>query len=83
MNDKTVTFGYGALCDSLETQANKQGYTLGKNAEKLEKLREARLHLMFGNILTDSQLEQTAKKLQAQVVKSLKPINEKGEPCIQ
>jgi hypothetical protein len=78
MSEKSVTFGYGALCEPLETQANQQGYTLGAKAERLEKLREARLQLMFGEMLTDSQLEQTAKKLQRQVIKALKLIKENG-----
>lgn len=76
--NQSVIFGYGALSQTLEEQANNQGYTLGKKADKLEKLRQARLHLMFGGILTDSQLEQTAQKLQSQVVKALKP-NKKSE----
>ena len=75
---KSVTFGYGALCEPLEVQANSQGYTLGKEAEKLEKLREARLQLVFGDILTESQMEQTAKKLHKQVIKALKPLKENG-----
>lgn len=76
--ENSVTFGYGAPCEPLEVQANSQGYTLGKEAEKLEKLREARLQLVFGDILTESQMEQTAKKLHKQVIKALKPLKENG-----
>ena len=36
-----IEFRYGALCDALEKQANDQGFTLDKDAEKLEKQREA------------------------------------------
>jgi hypothetical protein len=78
MAEKSVTFGYGALCEPLEVQANKQGYTLGENAEKFEELREARLNLVFGDLLTDSQIQQTAQKLQKQVVKALQPLKENG-----
>ena len=71
-----VGFGYGALCDGLEKQANEQGYTLGEEAEKFEKRREAILTLTFGKILTDSQIDKAYQKLQKQVVKSLKPLEE-------
>lgn len=68
-----VGFGYGPLCASLEAQANVQGYTLGDDAEKLEKIKEAINMVMF-YVATDSQVHAMTKKLQAQVVSALKPI---------
>lgn len=68
-----VGFSYGPLCASLEAQANAQGYTLGDDAEKLEKIKEAINMVMF-YVATDSQVHAMTKKLQAQVVSALKPI---------
>ena len=72
-----IGFGYGALCDPLEKQANEQGYTLGTNAEHFEKIKEALIRVMFANVLTDSQLDMAFKKLNKQVIKNLKPMEDK------
>ena len=76
---KQVGFGYGALCDELEVQANQQGYTLGDDAKKFEKKKKAITTLLFGEILTDSQSDKAYQKLNKQVIKSLKPIKEEEE----
>lgn len=68
---KQVGFSYGPLCDDLEVQANRQGYTLGENAEKFEKIRDAINMVMF-HVATKSQVDYMTKKLQAQIVKVLK-----------
>lgn len=73
---KSISFGYGASCDTLEKQANDQGYTLGEDAEKLEKLRLARLALIFGNVLTEAEMEKTAKRINAKAIKALHPQTE-------
>lgn len=77
--NETIGFSYGALSDTLEEQANKQGYTLGEDAEILEKIKNARMLLIFKDILTDSQAEQTAKKIQSKVIKALKPLEESND----
>jgi len=74
-----IGFGYGALCDSLEKQANEQGYTLGAKAEHFEKIKEAILKLTFAKVLTDSQIDMAYQKLHKQVVKALKPMEDKHE----
>lgn len=71
MNDNKVGFSYGVLFDTLEEQANDQGYTLGDNAETFEKIREAINMCMF-HVATDSQVSAMTKKLHNKVVKSLK-----------
>ena len=76
---ETVQFSYGALSDTLEEQANKQGFTLGDDSEMLEKIKNARMLLIFKDILTGSQAEQTAKKIQSKVVKALRPLEESNE----
>ena len=69
-----VGFGYGALCDDLETQANKQGYTLGDKVEMLEKLRFSVNMVRIHALVTDSQADSIYKKLNRKVLKSLKPL---------
>jgi len=78
MAEKTVGFSYGVLMPTLEEQANEQGFTLGDKAETFEKLRESISWLTFHNILTDSQINMAYKKLQKQVVKSLKLLPKEG-----
>lgn len=74
---KEVMFQYGALSDSLEQQANLQGYTLGKESELLQKLNNSMVMCWIHGLCTDSQQEAMMKKLQKKVIKALKPL-EKG-----
>ena len=70
-----VGFHHGCLSDSYEKQANEQGFTLGDNAEMLEKLRFSYNMLRLHDCITDSQASKIVQKLQKKVVKSLKPLN--------
>jgi len=70
-----VKFSFGAMSPTLEEQANKQGYTLGDEANKLEKMKEARTMLFLHGIINDSLAEQTAKKINTKVVNALLPLN--------
>lgn len=81
MMNKEVTFHYGALCDSLEDQANAQGFTLGKDAERLENIKHAMLMCWIHGLVTDSQKDSMMKKMQSKVVKSLKPMDEEVQEC--
>ncbi len=74
-----VGFHYGALSNELEKQANEQGYTLGKEAERLEHYKDAIIALMFGEILTDSQRDKAFQKLNKRVSKALKPLKSEVE----
>ena len=71
---KEVSFVYGALCDDLETQANKQGYTLGDKAEVMEKLKNSANIVSIHGLATPSQADSIYKKLNNKVVKALKPL---------
>ena len=73
-----VTFNYGALSDTLEEQANKQGYTLGKKAKVLQDLNHSMLMCWIHGLCTDSQEESMNKKLHKQVIAALMPL-EMGE----
>jgi hypothetical protein len=67
-----VGFSYGALSDSLETQANNQGFTLGKQKEVLEQCMDAIMRLRFGIDVPDSIHNKLIERLNKKVVKSLK-----------
>jgi len=65
-----IQFRYGVLCEPLENQANKQGYTLGKKVETLEKIRVA-INMCGFHVATNSQVDMMFKKLNKQVIESL------------
>lgn len=76
---KEVIFHYGALSDSLEQQANSQGYTLGKESELLQKLNNSMIMCWVHGLCTDSQQDAMMKKLQKKVIKALKPLEKEVE----
>ena len=71
---KTIEFFHGALSDPYEEQANRQGYTLGDKRYMLEQLGESLTYCWIQDVLTDSQYDAALKKLQRQLTKALKPI---------
>ncbi len=73
--DNQVSFGYGILTDTLEEQANKQGYTLGDKSEILEKIKLS-INICRFHVATDSQVSAMTKKLHNKVIKALKPLND-------
>lgn len=70
-----VGFHHGALCDSYEKQANEQGFTLGDEAELMDKLGYAVNMAWIHDLLTDSQYDAALKKLQRQIMKALRRID--------
>lgn len=72
-----VGFRHGALCDSYEKQANEQGFTLGDKAELFDKVAYSYNFLMIHGYLTDSQADMVCKKIQKQLVKNLKTLEDK------
>lgn len=71
-----VNFNYGALGDSLEKQANKQGYTLGKEVGKFDKIKNARSMLSVHGLLTDSESRRVVNRIHKLVIKNLKQLDE-------
>lgn len=71
---KTIEFHHGALSDPYEEQANRQGYTLGDDRERLEELGESLTYCWIQDVLTDSQYDAALKKLQKQLMKAVKRI---------
>ena len=72
-----VGFRHGALCDSYEKQANEQGFTLGGQAELFYKVAFSYNLLRIHGYLTDSQADMVCKKIQKQLMKNLKPLENK------
>ena len=73
---KMIEFNHGALSDSYEKQANEQGFTLGEDKERLEKLGYSVVYCWIHGVLTDSQYDMALKKLQKQLVKAIEPLPE-------
>lgn len=69
-----VGFRHGALCDSYERQANEQGFTLGDKAELFDEIAFSYNLLRIHGYLTDSQADMACNKIQKQLVKNLKPL---------
>lgn len=73
---KTVNMsGFDPLFDNLEEFVNKQGCTLGKDAERLQKLLESIQYCYFHGVVTDSQVGQMNKKFEKQFAKALGELN--------
>lgn len=72
---KMIGFHHGALCDKYEKQANEQGYTLGDNAELFDKIGYAYNLLCIHGYLTDSQADMVCKRIQKNLVKTVKKLN--------
>lgn len=73
MEKNSVSFSYGCLSETLEEQANKQGYTLGLAADSLEKLKKAAL-LCSVHLLPCSQSDKMFNKLHKKVMLQLSPL---------
>lgn len=70
-----IGFSHGTLCDSYEKQANKQGFTLGDRSELFDKIGFSYNLLRVRGYLTDNQADMVLKKIQNDLVKSLKRIS--------
>ena len=62
---------YDCLFDDIEEYVNKQGCTLGKDAEKLQKLIYSIQYCYIHGVVTDSQCKQMNDKFVKQFQKSL------------
>ena len=69
-----IEFAHGALCDSYEEQANRQGYTLGQKAAFFVKVAFAYNLLRIHGFLTDTQTDSVCQKIQKKLVSDIRPI---------
>lgn len=76
---KEVEFRFGALSHPLEYQANEHGFTLGKDAEYLERLNISVLDCYINGLCTEYQRNAMTKKLINKAMKALKPIKTEEE----
>lgn len=76
---KVIGFRHGFLSPSYEEQANEQGYTLGDQAEKYQKLGKYVLELSIFGIITDGETDKALQRLQKKFVKELKPLEVGGD----
>lgn len=79
MMTKVIEFRHGFLSPSYEEQANEQGYTLGDQAEKYQKLGKYVLELRIFGIITDGETDKALQRLQKKFVKELKPLEVGGD----
>lgn len=77
--DKEEAFRFDALSNSLEYQANEHGFTLGKDAEYLERLNISVLDCYINGLCTEYQRNAMTKKLINKAMKALKPIKTEEE----
>lgn len=63
-----IEFHYGGLCDSLEKQAKKQGYTFGKDAKWVEKVSFGLTCAYIHGCITDSERDRILRKFQTKVL---------------
>ena len=74
MSKTMIGFYHGALADPYEVQARKQGYTLGSDADLMQKLGDGLVINFFHGILTDAMYNKACWNLQNKIVKHLKKI---------
>lgn len=68
--------GFDELTGNLEEFINKQGFTLGKDAERLQKLFFCIEYCYIHGVVTDSQARQMNEKFMKQFKNSLKEMEE-------
>lgn len=63
--------GFDEFTDNLEEFVNKQGYTLGKDAERLQQLMFCMSYCYIHGVVTESQRDMMHKKFRKQFQKAL------------
>jgi pyridoxine 5'-phosphate synthase PdxJ len=72
---KMIEFYHGALADSYEEQANKQGLTLGKYAEFAQNVGFGLVAAHIHGCITDSEYDKILQRFQKKIlIKNLKPM---------
>lgn len=73
---ESLTFYHGALSDSYEEQANKQGFTFGEDAEWLQKVAFGIVCAHIHGCITDGEYDKILQRFQKKIlIKRLKPLN--------
>lgn len=75
-----VGFHHGALCDTYEKQANKQGYTFGDDADFVENVGYGLVCAYIHGCITDNEYDRILQKFQKKILtKRLKRLPESEE----
>ena len=75
-----IEFWHGALSSSYEKQANKQGCTLGEDADFVQRLGDGLVLGHIHQVITDSEYDKILRRFQNKVlVPRLKPLKKKGD----
>lgn len=74
----SVGFHHGIFAGSYEKQANEQGYTLGDKAELFDNIAFSYNLLRLHGYFTEKQEESVCKKIQKNLAKNLKPLQEEA-----
>lgn len=77
--DRKIYFdmsGFDELTGNLEEYVNKQGCTLGKDAERLQQLLHSITCCYINGVVTDKQAKQMREKLKKIFIKTLRELNE-------
>ena len=68
---RTIGFHHGALCPSYESQANEQGYTLGKNAAFFDKIGFGLVAAYIHGYITESEYNRILRRFQNDLAKNV------------
>ena len=63
-----IEFYHGALEDDYETQANRQGFTYGENAEFVNKVGFGIVAAWIHGVITDSEYEKILDRFQKKIL---------------
>ena len=73
---ESVTFYHGALADSYETQANKQGYTFGDDSKWVQDVAYGIVCAHIHGCITDREYSNILSKFQKKIlIRRLKPLH--------
>lgn len=65
---KLLEFHHGALCDSYEEQANKQGFTYGKEAKWVQDVGFGLVCAHIHGCITDSEYDKILRRFQQKIL---------------
>lgn len=72
---KVIEFHHGALCESYEEQVNAQGYTLGDDAEWVQKIGYGLVCAYVHGCITENEYDRILRRFQDKIlIKRLKRI---------
>ncbi len=71
---KMIEFHYGALCEKLEKQVNKQGFTFGKDAKFVQMINDGLIAAHIHGCITEGEYDKILQRFQKKVLmKMIKP----------